>query len=89
MRPYGRTLAIGYSIYALLAGVVGLIVNVTIVFGPMLQNMQGLPAPQRAAAMGGLIGGVIGGCVGLVFPAILLFCMYRPSVVSAFRRSAA
>jgi hypothetical protein len=86
MRAYGRTLAIGYSIYALLAGVVGLVVNFLLVFGPMLQTMQGLNAPQRAAAMGGLVGGLLGGAVGLVYPAILLYCMFLPSVVSALRR---
>ncbi len=85
MRRYGRTLALGYSVYALLAGVVGLIVNVAFVFAPMMQNLQGLPAPQRVGAIAGMAGGVIGGAVGLVYPAILLYCMYRPSVVKALR----
>ena len=86
MRPYGRTLAIGYGIYALIAAVAGMIVNFALVFGPMLESMQRLPPAQRAGVIGGMIGGVVGGGVGMVYPAILLYCMYRPNVLNALRR---
>jgi len=85
MRRYGRTLAIVYSIYALLAGVVGMIINIAFVFGPMLENAQGRAGPEQFAALGGMVGGIVGGVVGLAYPAILLFCMYRPSVRNALR----
>jgi hypothetical protein len=86
MRPYGRTLAIAYGIYGVVAGLAALIANITMVFGPMMQKMHDLPGPQQAGVMGGLVGGVIGGAVGMAFPVILLFFMYRPNVISALRR---
>jgi hypothetical protein len=86
LKPYGRTLAIVYGVYAVVAGIVGIIVNFVFIIGPLMQKASDAPAgPEQAAAIGGAIGGSFGGCIGLIYPVVLLFFMYRPNVVEAFR----
>jgi hypothetical protein len=86
LKPYGRTLAIIYGVYAVVAGVVGMIVNFVFIVGPLLQQAGDSPAgPEQAAAIGGAIGGTFGGCIGLIYPVLLLIFMYRRNVVEAFR----
>ena len=87
-KGYGRTLSIGYSIYAMIAGIVGTIFTMIFVVMPMINRIQDVPdGPDKAGvvggAIGGAVGGVIGGCIGLIYPALLLFFMTRPNVVAA------
>jgi hypothetical protein len=85
MKPWARKLSIAYAIYALVFGVVGIVVNFLFVVRPMLEQAQGRQGPEAAGAIGGAFGGTIGGCFGLVYPILLLIFMTRPNVVAAFR----
>lgn len=84
-KGWGRTLSLGYAIYTLISGFVGIIVNVFFVMLPTMQIFDELPAgPEKAGAIGGMVGGTFGGCIGLVFPALLLYFMTRPHVKAYF-----
>lgn len=88
-KSFGRTLSIGYSIYALVAGVVGLIVSFMFLMKPLLEQAQAAGGgPERAGAIGGMIGGMFGGCVSLIYPIVLLIFMYRRNVVEALSTQA-
>jgi len=86
MRPWGRQLSIVYAVYAIVAGIVGMIANWVWLIGPLMERANAAGAgPERAGAIGGIIGGAFGGCIGLIYPVLLLIFMMRPNVVEAFR----
>ena len=86
-KPYGRSLSIGYGIYAVVACLLGTILNVVFVFPALLEKANAAGGgPASAAAYGGIGGGVFGACVGLIYPSLLLYFMYRPNIVAAFKK---
>jgi hypothetical protein len=86
MKSYGRTLALVYGWYAIIATVLTVIVNVFIVFPALYENMNvARPGPEQAGAIGGIIGGVIGIVIAPIYPGLLLFFMYRPKVIAAYQ----
>ena len=88
MQAWARLTAIGYGIYAIIAGVIGMIMT-TVILVPMMQRLHPGSGPEGAAAVGGMIGGIIGGiggsCIGLVYPILLLIFMTRPKIKAAFQ----
>jgi hypothetical protein len=85
MRPWGRSWAVGYAIYGVIVGVLGVVVPAMILARPALQGLEARGNPEAVGAMIGLLGGtVIGGCMRLVYPALLWYYMTRPHVVAAF-----
>jgi MFS family permease len=84
-KPFGRQLSIGYGIYGIIAVILGLIVNVLVVFPVLIKQYNELPpGPEQAGAMGGIIGGVVGTILGLIYPALVLYFMYTPKVIAAY-----
>jgi len=77
--PLGRRLSIWYSVYAIVMGIMGMVVNTVFLYGPLLQQAGGGPATATA----GMIGGIIGSAMGLIYPALLWYFMTRPHVVAA------
>jgi hypothetical protein len=88
LKPWARKLSIGYAIYAIVFGIVGMVVNFIFLVEPMVKEAQNQQGPEAAGAIGGAIGGSFGGCFGLIYPVLLLIFMLRPTVVSAFQSSA-
>ncbi len=87
LRPYGRSLSIGYGIYAIVMNLAGTFVNVAIVFPALLEKAnEAGGGPAQAGAYGGIIGGVGGSCIGLIYPGLLLYFMFRPNMVAAFNK---
>ena len=85
MRPWGRHVSIVYALYAIIAGIVGMIVNWIWLIGPLMEKADAAGAgPEQAGAIGGVMGGVLGGCVGLIYPIVLLIFMMLPHVAQAF-----
>jgi hypothetical protein len=89
LKSWARKLSIGYAIYALVVGVVGMVMNYLFLMRPLLEEAQRKQGPEAAAAVGGGVVGTFGGCLGLIYPILLLIFMTRPHVVAAFRRAAA
>jgi hypothetical protein len=85
LRPWARMASIIYAIYAILMGLVGMVVNYYFLVQPMLAQAQQKQGAEAAGAIGGAIGGCIGGCFGLIYPILLLIFMTRANVVAAFR----
>ena len=85
LRSWGRHLSIGYAIYAIIAAIVGAAANCYFLM-PLVQKALRMPGgPEQMGLIGGVIGGMVGGCVGVLYPAILLFFMFRPNVVAAMQ----
>ena len=85
LRLWGRHLSIGYAIYAIIAAVVGAAANCYFLM-PLLEKASRMPAgPEQMGLIVGAISGMVGGCVGILYPAILLFFMFRPNVVAAMQ----
>lgn len=83
MKPWARLTSIGYAIFGIVMGVVGIILNIVFVFVPMTtQAREG--GPEAAVAAMGLVGGMAGGCLSLVYPILLLIFMTRPKIRNAF-----
>jgi hypothetical protein len=86
LKPWGRYLSIGYSVYALISVIVGLVGNYFFLIQPFMEKVSKMPAgPEQAGMIGGIVGSVVGGCFGFIYSAILLFFMFRPNVVAAFK----
>lgn len=85
LKPWARQLTIGYAIYALGFGVIGMVVNFLFLIRPMLQQAREQHGAEAAGAIGGAIGGSVGGCLGMIYPILLLVFMFRPNVMAAFR----
>jgi hypothetical protein len=88
LKPWARKLSIGYAIYAIVFGILGLGLNFVFVMRPLLEEASRKQGPEAAGAIGGAIGGTLGGCFGLVYPILLLIFMMRPNVKAAFQSTA-
>ena len=85
-KPWGRTLSIGYSVYAILSGIVGLVMSFAFLVKPLMDQANAAGGgPEQAAAIGGMFGGLFGGCIGMVYPIVLLIFMCRRNVAEALR----
>ena len=87
LRPYGRTLSIGYGIYAIAMDALSTTVNLGFVFPILFEKANA--AEGGIALVGvwaGLIGGISGTVLGLVYAGLLLYFMYRPNMVAAFEK---
>jgi hypothetical protein len=87
MKPMGRILSNCYGVYAILGGIVGMIVNFMFIVQPLLEQAgTARSGPAQAGAIGGIIGGTFGGLLGLIYPVLLLIFINRRNVVEALRR---
>lgn len=89
LNEWARKLSIGYAIYAILFGLVEIVLTFVFVTRPMLERASQAQGPEAATAIGGVVGGSIGGCFSLAYPIILLIFMLRPKVAAAFRPASA
>jgi len=89
LKEWARKLSIGYAIYAIVSGLVGIVLSFVFVTRPMLERASQTQGPEAAGTVGGAIGGSVGGCFGLVYPIILLIFMLHPKVAAAFRPASA
>jgi hypothetical protein len=87
MKSWARKLSIGYAIYAIVFGILGLVINFIFLMLPMLEEASRRQGPEAAGAIGGAIGGTVGGCFGIIYPILLLIFMTRPKVKAAFHLS--
>lgn len=85
LKGWARMLSIGYGIYAIIFGFLGMILNFVFLVRPMLEHARQQHGPEAAGALGGAIGGSVGGCFGLIYPILLLVFMFRPNVKAAFQ----
>ncbi|MFM6131224.1 MAG: hypothetical protein ACKPBV_21300 [Sphaerospermopsis kisseleviana] len=76
-KGWGRTLSIGYAWYAILAGILGMIVNWMYLIQPAMAAMKDAQGPAAMGALVGLIGGLLGGLFSLIYPIVLLIFMNR------------
>jgi len=83
-KAWGRTLSIIYGWYAIIAGLVGAIVNAVVLLPPALEQSSGQMSAEEAGLIGGAIGGTCGGLIGLIYPVLLLIFMNRRSVKDWF-----
>ena len=83
LRWWGRTLAIIYSIFAIITGMAAMGMSWFLVAQPALGHMSTMRDPEQLVFLGAAIGGLIGGCVWLIYPALLWYYMTRPHVVAA------
>ena len=86
LKPWARLTSIGYGIFAIVFGIVGLFVNWFFVFAPLLQEVKDNAGSQAIGAIAGMAGGMIGGCLGQVYPILLLIFMTRPKIRAAFEQ---
>ena len=85
MKSWARILSIVYAIYAIVSGMIGIVVNFFAMVMPMIEQAHQEQGPAAAAAIGGAIGGTLGGCFGLIYPVLLLIFMLLPKTAAAFR----
>ena len=84
MRPWGRVLAVAYSMLTVVTTIAAMVMQWIFFTGPILEYYEGQEGPEASGALIGAIGGSIGGVVGLIFPVLLWYFMTRPRVVAAF-----
>lgn len=78
-RMWGRKLAIGYSLYAIVGAIVGLVMTQHYVMGPLSRS-------HEMAASAGAMGGYMGGALGVAYPLVLLIFMCKRNVVTWLQR---
>jgi hypothetical protein len=76
-KMYGRKLALVYGWYAIVSGILGIVVNFFLITLPTMQRISG---PGVSFSRRIVISSGIGGLSGLIFPALLLFFMYQANV---------
>ncbi|MDP6438538.1 MAG: hypothetical protein QGH74_02790 [Candidatus Brocadiia bacterium] len=74
LKPWARTASIVYAIYAIVAWILRVVINPTLVL------------PQAASTIGGTLGRTCALVVALVYPFLLISFMTSPKVVAAFRK---
>ncbi len=78
LKKWARIWTLGYAWFAIVWGIVGMVVNLALTISGELGN-----TPE---AIGGAIGGFCGGIIGLVYPILLIIYMLKPHVKSACSR---
>jgi hypothetical protein len=86
LKPWGRTLSIGYGCYAIVSVVLGVIYNYFYLWKPMLAAAGQANNPQAIGGTMGVYAGIASSFLGLIYPTLLIIFMTRPRVVEAFRR---
>ncbi len=84
MKSWARLVSIGYAIFSIVMGILGMIVSNIFVFGPAIADARAR-GPAAAAGMVGLAMGVAGGVLGMIYPVALLIFMTRPRIRNAFQ----
>jgi hypothetical protein len=84
LRPYGRTLSIGYGIYAIVMNVFAALFNVVFIFPTILESANA-PGGWAAGAGDGLLGSIVGFGMRLAYAGLLLYFMFRPNILVAFK----
>lgn len=79
-KNWARLASIGYAIYGIVGGVVGIVMTWKYVMGPLSE--KGGPA-----AAGGAMGGLVGGLVALAYPVVLLIFMRKRNVREATQKN--
>lgn len=82
MKPWSRKLSVVYSLYAIVSAIAGLIINVTLVFGPALN--EAAPGPDRMGLMFGMISTIVGSVIGVIYPVALLIYCWRRQTIATF-----
>ncbi len=82
MKVWARKLSVGYAVFTVVFGVIGLVFNLIYIVLPALSTRP--ESTEAAVAMGGAIGGFAGALIGLVFPVCIIFFLRRKPVVEAF-----
>jgi hypothetical protein len=80
MRSWGRKLALGYAVYAIVGGIAGVVMMVHYIM-PVAAKLPG-PAGQA-----GIMGGVMGGLIALAYPIVLIVFMSKRNVRDAFEQA--
>lgn len=78
LRRWARRAAVGYGVYAIATGLVGLIFQIH-----LIARFSGESRPEM---LPGMVGGLIGGLIGMIFPILLIVFMSKPRAVEACAR---
>jgi hypothetical protein len=82
-KAWGRTLSVGYAWYAIVAAIIGTVVNWVYLIQPLMAAMKDVEGPAAMGVVGGAVGGLLGGLFSLVYPVVLLVFMNRSAVRAA------
>ena len=89
VRPWGRSLSIGYAVYAIFMALVNAVVSFTWLLEPMAEQMaQTARCPKETATLISVGSMAVGACIALIYPILLLIFMNRRSVLAAMRGEA-
>jgi hypothetical protein len=90
LKPWARSLLLGYAGVALVVGITTLVANLIWVVPAQLAMSTGAADPmvQRAGHIGGMVGSVLGFLFAAVLPCCILYFYTRPHVIAAFGESA-
>ena len=87
LKLWARKALLFWSVAAIVMNVIGMIVNLTLMF-PKLSAIQGQNPRSAAAVTGGIAGGIGGFIFGMIVPILMLYFMTRPQVKQAFEMAA-
>jgi hypothetical protein len=85
LRSYGRTLSLGYGIYAIVVNVFDVLYSVVFVL-PTFLEIANASSGWPAGAGVVLIGAIVGTGMRLAYAGLLLHFMFRPNIVAAFKK---
>jgi hypothetical protein len=85
LKNWARILSIGYAIYTIVTGIIGMVLNYIFLLQPLMEQASQKRGPEAAVLIGAAIGGTFGSCFGMIYPVLLLIFMLRPNVVAAFQ----
>lgn len=85
LKNWARILSIGYAIYAIVSGILGVMINYFFIMHPLMKQAAQKQGPEVIGLIAVAIGGTVGGCFGMIYPVVLLIFMTRSKVVAAFR----
>lgn len=86
LRPFGRRLSIGLASIELAQLAVSLAVNCIFLFPIFVRQIERVPSgsPEQITAISSLVSGLAGIAISTIYPAVVLFVMYRKSMVAAY-----
>lgn len=84
LRPWGRNFALYYSLYALVASAVSVLLQVVFVLPGAVEQVKSVGGAQANQMLFQSIATIASTVIGLIFPGLLWFFTTRPHVIAAF-----
>ncbi|MDG2219790.1 MAG: hypothetical protein P8L85_00305 [Rubripirellula sp.] len=84
MRTWARQVSLVYAVYAMIAAVVSNVVQYSLIYRPLIENVAGEAIGKEGASVMAIVLAVAAACIGMIYPFAILIYFARPGIKRKF-----